>query len=304
VSPRPWMPLYVGDYLADTRRLTTLQHGIYLLLIMDYWSTGGLPSDEAQLAQIAGVSQKQWECNRNAIAPLFQSGWRHKRIDEELAKAAEVSGKRKASAEKRWSKSNANASANEPPNADAKGMHRAPVSHSQSQSSSLRSDEGETAPVDWDKLAEEARTRPREKAASNRGTRLPSDWQPKPGDWIAAVNALGEVTARREADSFRDYWKAAPGQRGIKLDWDATWRNWVRTAVGRLPQSRAGPSAGSPRNGFHALLDEIADAQFASPDQRQPQITAGADGPRSRQPREGDLFEAGAGQTDGRAGDR
>lgn len=29
-------------------------------------------------------------------------------------------------------------------------------------------------------------------------------------------------------ENFRDYWLAAPGQRGRKQDWDATWRTWVR----------------------------------------------------------------------------
>jgi hypothetical protein len=29
-------------------------------------------------------------------------------------------------------------------------------------------------------------------------------------------------------DEFRDYWIAQPGQKGVKTDWDATWRNWVR----------------------------------------------------------------------------
>jgi uncharacterized protein YdaU (DUF1376 family) len=122
----PWMPLYVGDYLRDTRRLTTLQHGIYMLLIMDYWSVGSLPDDDSQLAQIAGLTLKQWQCNRNAIASMFQSGWKHKRIDNELAKASDISIKRKANAEKRWSKCNANAYAND--------MHRAPVSQPQPQS--------------------------------------------------------------------------------------------------------------------------------------------------------------------------
>jgi hypothetical protein len=28
--------------------------------------------------------------------------------------------------------------------------------------------------------------------------------------------------------AFRDYWLAQPGQKGVKADWDATFRNWLR----------------------------------------------------------------------------
>lgn len=35
------------------------------------------------------------------------------------------------------------------------------------------------------------------------------------------------------ADSFRDYWVAKPGKDGVKLDWLATWRNWVRNQRAR-----------------------------------------------------------------------
>ena len=29
-------------------------------------------------------------------------------------------------------------------------------------------------------------------------------------------------------EKFKDYWISQPGQKGVKLDWFATWRNWVR----------------------------------------------------------------------------
>jgi uncharacterized protein YdaU (DUF1376 family) len=83
---RAWMPLYVGDYLRDTRDLNTLQHGAYLLLIMHYWQHDALPTDEARLAAITGLSVAQWRRIREPVQAKFSDGWRHKRIEAEIAK--------------------------------------------------------------------------------------------------------------------------------------------------------------------------------------------------------------------------
>jgi hypothetical protein len=37
------------------------------------------------------------------------------------------------------------------------------------------------------------------------------------------------------ADEFRDYWISVPGSKGVKLDWLATWRNWIRRSKPSTP---------------------------------------------------------------------
>jgi uncharacterized protein YdaU (DUF1376 family) len=93
---RAWMPLYVGDYLRDTRDLNTLQHGAYLLLIMHYWQHDALPADDARLAAITGLSIAQWRRIREPVQAKFSDGWRHKRIEAEIAKTDRALMQRRA----------------------------------------------------------------------------------------------------------------------------------------------------------------------------------------------------------------
>lgn len=102
MSNRPWMPLFVDDYRNDTQRLSTLEHGAYLLLIMEYWSKGCLPADEDDLRLITRMTPSEWRKSRDKLASLFKDGpWRHKRIERELARAADLSAKRLAAVRRR-----------------------------------------------------------------------------------------------------------------------------------------------------------------------------------------------------------
>ena len=99
------MPLYVGDYLAKTGHLSTIQHGAYLLLIMHYWANGGLPTQPEALMAIARMNPEQWDSNCQAIAKFFTIDWRHNRLDEELTKVKTISQKRSLAGIKgAWSK--------------------------------------------------------------------------------------------------------------------------------------------------------------------------------------------------------
>lgn len=79
-------------------------------------------------------------------------------------------------------------------------------------------------------------------ARRSRGTRIFERWRPNEPD--AKAEGLTELDIAREAARFHDYWKARAGSGGVKLDWEATWRNWCRIAAERL--GRARPVADTP----------------------------------------------------------
>lgn len=104
-----WMPIYIGDYLGDTQRLTTEQHGAYFLIILDYWRSGPPPDDDTILRQITRLDDSGWSRNKAALIGFFSvknGHWRHKRIDEELQRAVlnkdKLTDRAKKGAAARW----------------------------------------------------------------------------------------------------------------------------------------------------------------------------------------------------------
>jgi hypothetical protein len=83
-----------------------------------------------------------------------------------------------------------------------------------------------------EKRSREEKRREEEPKGSRRATRLPTDWVPgDSGFAFAQQNGLANGRAQAELEKFRDWWAAQPGQKGVKLDWQATWRTWVRKAT-------------------------------------------------------------------------
>ena len=81
--------------------------------------------------------------------------------------------------------------------------------------------------------------------AQSRGTRLPADWVPAEDQISFCKLERPDLNPKAVVDRFKDFWVAQPGSKGVKLDWDATWRNWVRSekAVG---SSKAAASNSAP----------------------------------------------------------
>lgn len=98
MSERPFMQLYVSDYLGDTRHLSCEQHGAYMLLLMTMWNAGGaLPDEDVKLARIVCLSLKKWRAIRGDILAFFEVSdgvIQHNRMTKELQKSERKSQSR------------------------------------------------------------------------------------------------------------------------------------------------------------------------------------------------------------------
>ncbi len=98
------------------------------------------------------------------------------------------------------------------------------------------------------------------KPAKKRAAPLPEAWKPEAG----TANALAETEAANRGVSVpQELLKLADWARSNsskKVDWDATWRNWLRNARGNRPQ---GQSYGGTRGGdiLEWQLERVRDAE-------------------------------------------
>ncbi|HEX9557578.1 MAG TPA: DUF1376 domain-containing protein [Reyranella sp.] len=203
-----WMAFYVGDYVKNTLKLTTRQHGAYLLLILACWQDGGsVDGDDETLATITKLSMKDWLRDRPKLAPYFEATaqkWTHRRVVDELLEAARLTRERSSAgqrgAAKRWQRHG--------------GAMAGPLA------SARQNDAPSPSPSPSLSDSPEAR--------ASRARLIPEDWQPADAD-LAALrterpDVVGEVYERRLRD-FRDWCRA---KAVTSHDIASTWRSFMR----------------------------------------------------------------------------
>lgn len=78
----------------------------------------------------------------------------------------------------------------------------------------------------------ETEVSPLKPKVKNKGSRIPVDWElsVELGEW-AMSQGLTRDDVLREEERFKDHWTSLSGTKAIKLDWDATFRNWIRNHI-------------------------------------------------------------------------
>jgi uncharacterized protein YdaU (DUF1376 family) len=201
---------HIGDFIKATSRLSDCQTMAYLrLLWMYYDSEKPLKPDIKILAFQIGASHEDTELLLKSYFVLCENGWHQKRCDKEIEEYRELLNKKsnagKASAEQR------------------KNRRSTDVEQVLNSSGTVEQLTNNHEPITNNHSIEEPPTKQRTK-----GSRLSADFD-LPNSWTEFCQTeRPDLNPQKVFDSFKDYWTAKAGAAGVKLDWQATWRNWVR----------------------------------------------------------------------------
>jgi hypothetical protein len=76
----------------------------------------------------------------------------------------------------------------------------------------------------------------KKESKKERACRIPPEWQPSQIDSdFAFSKGMSHERTATETEKFRNYWTAKSGAGATKLDWAATWKNWVLQSIERVP---------------------------------------------------------------------
>ncbi len=203
---------HVSDYIHDTAHLSIYEDLAFRrLLDLYYTSEKPIPNKTQEVSRRIRLTN-----NESAVASVLEEFftfdeqrdcWVHKRCDKAIADyQAKAERNRVVGKLGGRPKSNPDANPDETQTVTKHNPNQEPITNNHK-------------PID----------------KPQRGSRLAHDWvlTKSLGEWAQAERP--DLNIRQIAEQFKDYWIAQPGQKGVKLDWSATWRNWVRNSKASKP---------------------------------------------------------------------
>jgi len=197
---------HVSDYIHDTAHLSAYEDLAFRrLLDLYYTSEKPIPNRTHEVARRIRMSNQE-----NAVQTVLEeffmfdmenNCWFHKRCDKAIADyQAKAERNRQVGKLGGRPKSNPDANPQETQVVSKHNPNQEPITNNHK-------------PIDKE---------------NKRGSRLSQDFF-FPKEWCDfLVEQRPELNAQQTFEKFKDYWIAQAGQKGVKLDWFATWRNWVR----------------------------------------------------------------------------
>lgn len=214
---------FPGDIQIKTGHLTPAEFGVYDRLLDHYYATEQpLPAEDRCYGIARAMSKADKDAVGRVLAEFFKreadGTYSQGRSDEMIAEA-----------QPRIAAARANGrNGGRPKRTQVKPSGF----HGQEPTGLSNTNPDETQSEPNAKASQNQSQKEKNPSGSVRGTRLPANWLPSESEAAYALKhgmLNGHLNA--EIEKFRDWWAAAPGQKGVKADWPATWRTWVRKAL-------------------------------------------------------------------------
>jgi uncharacterized protein YdaU (DUF1376 family) len=182
----------IGDYASHTRHLTIIEDLAYRRLL-DLYYLHEQPLNGSTTDVARQINMRDYETEVQAVLDEFfeltDEGWTNIRADKEIAHY-----KAKVEQASRAGKASAQRRLN-----------------------------GRSTDVQLTN-----NHKPITNIVSTRGTRLSQDWELSEDQKQFCKQERPDLDPVKVSAGFKDYWISVAGAKGVKKDWDATWRNWVR----------------------------------------------------------------------------
>ena len=196
----------IADYRKDTGHLSTVEHGIYRQLIDWYYlDEKPIPLETQVVMRRLSLGSEYESALHNVLADFFvqaKNGYTQSRIDMELNDYQDQAIKNKTNGKLGGRPKKTQSVILGNPNESEINPNHKPITNNH---------------------------KPSKEPTATRGTRLPADWKPNAELVAWSKTERPDLDLRKVFEEFKDYWSSVAGSKGVKLNWDATWRNWVRS---------------------------------------------------------------------------
>jgi uncharacterized protein YdaU (DUF1376 family) len=191
---------HIGDYISHTIHLSLEEDLAYRRLLDMYYDTElPIPNNIPLVSRKLRINADVVKTVLDEFFDLTEDGFKNFRAENEIAEYRKFIEKQKANGSKggRPKKSHRKPTAN--PTQTQNNPNQEPITNNHK-------------PI----------------VKATKGSRLSADFE-LPETWTEFCQTeRPDLNPQKVFDSFKDYWVAKAGNQGVKLDWTATWRNWVR----------------------------------------------------------------------------
>jgi uncharacterized protein YdaU (DUF1376 family) len=182
---------HIGDYRAATAHLSNDEDLAYRRLLDMYYDTETpIPLDIDWVSRRLRLGQDVVESVLKDMFRVSVDGWIHTRCDSEIKKYHSKADSARKANQIRWGSAK-----------------------------DLKSDADQILTNNH---------KPITNIVGARGTRLSQDWELSEDQKQFCKQERPDLDPIKISAGFKDYWISVSGAKGVKKDWDATWRNWVR----------------------------------------------------------------------------